>query len=407
MNYITVKEASEKWGISARRVQILCSQGRIAGTVRFGNRLMIPTDAEYPIREKNNNGDAAIPFPRCTPFLYMTDLYSVPGSAEKSIEALAGNYEVQTLFAAEIAYLRGEIDKVYETANYLLSRHSDFYATLSAGMLLALCAIWRGDLEMWRRAKVHIAGAPAKDDRDRDIISFSITAADSMLYDIEFFPEWFKLGCFEPLHKDSLPAAMVFYARYLYAASYATATKQIELDGLQRLSLMSIVSFTIEPMVSQAIASNSVIAEILLRLTCATVYHNSGNDQQAIRHIDRAIALALPDKLYGLLAEHCRVLDSLLELRLTRVDPDAWNEVKKLYKTYHDSYAKLSGSVRGRTIITTLSPKEREVAKLAAFGMQYAEIAERANMSLSGVKQTIKIVSEKTGMDRKDFAAIL
>lgn len=404
MNYITVKEAAEKWGVSARRVQILCSQNRIPGTTRFGNRLMIPADAQYPTKA---DPAATLPFPRKTPFLYMSDLYRHPGSSEESIAKLAHNYEAQIIFAAEIAYSQGDIEKVYESANYLLNHHSGFYSTLSAGMLLALCAIWRGDLEMWRRAKIHIASAPADNDMDRDIISLSITAVDSMLYDVESFPDWFKIGCFEPLHKDSLPAARVFYAKFLYAVAYAVATKQLEMQGISGLALMSMLPATIEPLISHSVADSSVISEIYLRMTCATVYHHSGNREQAIRHLDRAIALALPDRLFGLLAEYCRVLDSLIEQRLSRVSAEAWEIVRELSRIYIAGWSNLGSKVRGRTIISTLTQKEREIAKLAAFGMQYSEIAARVNMSLSGIKQTIKIISEKTGFDRKDFAAIL
>ena len=415
MDYLKIQDLAVKWGLSARRIQALCSQGKIEGAVRFGRDWIIPKNATRPIDGRTKAGrkndfdllKVDMPLPRKTPFLYMSNLYSVPGSAEESMELLSDNHEAKVLFAAEIAYSRGEIDKVYESANYLLNKHSGFYAVLSAGMLLALCAIWHGDLNMWRKAKIHIAEAPAKNDNDRDIMALSITAVDSMIYDVTSFPEWFKIGCFEPLHKDALPAAKVYYAKYLYAAGYAVATKQMELQGVQGLSLMSILPNTIEPMISQAMADNSIIAEMYLRMTCAAVYHNSGNDAQAIRHIDRTIALALPDKLYGLLAEYCRVLDSLLELRLKQVDSDAWNEVKRLYKIYNEGWSKLSGSVRGKTIITTLSQKEREVARLAAFGMQNNAIAEKLHMSLSGVKQAIRIVSEKTGVSRDEFASFL
>ena len=44
---------------------------------------------------------------------------------------------------------------------------------------------------------------------------------------------------------------------------------------------------------------------------------------------------------------------------------------------------------------------------MAAFGMQNSEIAEKLHMSLSGVKQAIRIVSEKSGVGRDEFAAIL
>lgn len=415
MEMITVKEAAKKWNISLRRVQDYCKKGRINGAERFGLNWMIPSDASRPTDgrtkqgRQENTGKIAVnmPMPRKTPFLYMTDLYSTPGCAEKSIEALEENYEAQTLFAAEVAYSRGEIDKVYDLAHYLLEAHSGIYAMISAGMLLALCAIWRGDLNMWRRAKMHIADVPAKTDMERDIAAFSITAVDSMLYNVNSFPDWFKMGCFEPLHRDSLPAAKVFYAKYLYAVGYSVATREFKVEGAYGLSVLANMPLAIEPMISQAMADRTVISEMYLRLTCAAVYHNSGNDAQAIRHIDRAIALALPDRFYGLLAEYRRTLDSLLEQRLMRVDPSVWEKVKALYKIYNEGWSKLSGAVRGRVILTTLSPKEREVAKLAAFGMKNIEIAEKLHMSLSGVKQAIAKVSQKTGVSREEFAAIL
>lgn len=46
--YMTVKQASEKWGISDRRVRILCSEGKIQGVTREGRRWMIPADAKKP-----------------------------------------------------------------------------------------------------------------------------------------------------------------------------------------------------------------------------------------------------------------------------------------------------------------------------------------------------------------------
>jgi len=48
VEYISVKQAAEKWGISQRRVQILCGQGRIQGVFKLGNSWAIPTDAEKP-----------------------------------------------------------------------------------------------------------------------------------------------------------------------------------------------------------------------------------------------------------------------------------------------------------------------------------------------------------------------
>lgn len=54
--YITVKEASEKWGISERRIQKLCEEKRIEGVVRFSHAWAIPANAIKPVdgRRKEN-----------------------------------------------------------------------------------------------------------------------------------------------------------------------------------------------------------------------------------------------------------------------------------------------------------------------------------------------------------------
>lgn len=48
MDYISIAEAAEKWGITRRRVQVLCNQGRIPGLARLGKVWAIPKDAEKP-----------------------------------------------------------------------------------------------------------------------------------------------------------------------------------------------------------------------------------------------------------------------------------------------------------------------------------------------------------------------
>lgn len=415
MDYFKIEEVAQQWGISPRRLQTLCSEGKIEGATRFGRVWMIPRGAQKPKDGRTKEGRLAqnpqafteLCMPKKTPFLHMTTLYHTPGCAEAAVAALSDHREVQTLFAAEMAYSRGQIDTVYDCANYLLAKHTDMYAILSAGMLLAQCAIWRGDLELWRKAKIHMAEANTNDDREREIITLSICAADSMLYDVKDFPDWFKIGCFELLHKDSLPAAKVYYAKYLYALAHGIASKSVTLEGVTGLSLMGLLPATIEPMISQAMADRTVIAEIYLRLTCAVTYHYTKKDQQAIRHIDKALELALPDRFYGILAEYIRTIGSLIEQRLKLMDPEAWAEVKSLSKIYLENWSKLGSSVTGRHIIANLTAQNRAIARYAAFKLSDAEIAARMNMSISGVKQAIRIIKQKSGLDREDFAAIL
>ena len=48
VEYLTVRQAAEKWDLSPRTVQQLCTQGRISGALKFGKSWAIPADAEKP-----------------------------------------------------------------------------------------------------------------------------------------------------------------------------------------------------------------------------------------------------------------------------------------------------------------------------------------------------------------------
>lgn len=49
MLYLSVSEVAEKWGITHKRIQVLCNQGRIDGAQRVGNVWMIPENAPKPL----------------------------------------------------------------------------------------------------------------------------------------------------------------------------------------------------------------------------------------------------------------------------------------------------------------------------------------------------------------------
>ena len=49
MEYIKVSQAAEKWGITPRRVRVLCAEGKIEGVIRKGKLYMIPETAVKPM----------------------------------------------------------------------------------------------------------------------------------------------------------------------------------------------------------------------------------------------------------------------------------------------------------------------------------------------------------------------
>lgn len=47
--YISASKAAVKQGISERRIQKLCKEGRIPSTAKFGRMWLIPKDTQKPI----------------------------------------------------------------------------------------------------------------------------------------------------------------------------------------------------------------------------------------------------------------------------------------------------------------------------------------------------------------------
>lgn len=59
--YISVKEAAKKWGISERRVRVLCAEGKISGAYKDGRAWKIPFDANKPSDGRYKTTESLMP----------------------------------------------------------------------------------------------------------------------------------------------------------------------------------------------------------------------------------------------------------------------------------------------------------------------------------------------------------
>ncbi len=405
MEMLSAAGMAEKWGLSVRTVQNMCRSDKIPGAVLFGKSWMIPANALRPAdgRQKSVPAPEAPyrPLIRRGPFLDMTDLYQQTGTAEACIEALKDFPREQLLFEAEIAYSRGRIDQVYQSANHILSNHSGLYAVIAGGLLLSLCAMWTGDVKLWYSARQYLYNAPCKTQLERDIVQLTMAACDSGIRNTGDFPDWFTRGCFDNLHRDAHPAARVYYIKYLMISAQELAVGSIQLDGIQGLGLMRTLPYIIEPMISQMVVDKIVMAEIYLRLLVAIAYHQIGDDDRSATHLDKAIRMCLADGLYGPLVEHRRQLGLFLDDRLAQIDPEALKTVKNLHKQLHVGWTRIHNAVMERQVQVSLSIREREVARLAAFGLSNQSIARQLSLSEHTVISLVNSAKNKTGVDHR------
>lgn len=56
MEYLSIRQTSEKWGLSTRRINELCVENRIPGAMKIGSYWAIPAEAERPKDERIKSG---------------------------------------------------------------------------------------------------------------------------------------------------------------------------------------------------------------------------------------------------------------------------------------------------------------------------------------------------------------
>ena len=68
MEYMTAKDAAEKWGVSQRRVAVLCAENRVEEATMLGKMWLIPKEAEKPEDGRSIRYEEKVP-QKIKPFL--------------------------------------------------------------------------------------------------------------------------------------------------------------------------------------------------------------------------------------------------------------------------------------------------------------------------------------------------
>lgn len=55
--YTTIRETAERWDVTVRQVQYLCTKGQVEGAVKFGRSWAIPKEAKKPTDGRVTTGE--------------------------------------------------------------------------------------------------------------------------------------------------------------------------------------------------------------------------------------------------------------------------------------------------------------------------------------------------------------
>ena len=223
MDYITAREAAEKWGVSERRINQYCAEGRIPGAERFGGAWAIPAGAEKPGDPRKQKTQTAPPSAKQAPelfpgFMPLMNTPFRPGSCKEAIARMEAGPK-KDIALAEYHYFSGQAEKaMQETEGYLTA--ADGGIRLSACLLFAYACLSMGRIDHARNALGEIrrtlASGGETDPAARAMEAFVAFAAAVLLH-LPLPEEMPPAESFLPLLPPGLRAfALYVQAHYLY-----------------------------------------------------------------------------------------------------------------------------------------------------------------------------------------------
>ena len=163
MEFITVGEAARRWGVTERRVQTYCAEGRVPGAERFGRAWRIPAGSVKPDdprrlrRDPRNDVAPSLPRGGCGALMPLMGSPFPPGHAREYAASLDPGLR-RDVALAELAYFTGDAAEAAGLARPLLQA-TDGAALLSACLIFSYASLALGRINDARATLARARGA--------------------------------------------------------------------------------------------------------------------------------------------------------------------------------------------------------------------------------------------------------
>ena len=392
-NYQSSREAAKKWGVSERRINQYCSEGRIPGAQRFGKSWAIPVGAEKPgdprrSRQRPESAPtqtaAGAVLDHATLMPLMNTAFT-PGHCREAVEAMAAGPQ-RDIALAEYHYFSGRPEEAAkEVEPYLAS--PDISARLSACLVYAYSNLSIGQIPRAKFAlnelKSSLAAAGGQSPQFQAASAF-IASTGAVLLHLPLPEEMPEASSFLPLLPPGLRAfALYVQAHYLYLKEeYAYSAGIVE------------AALAMD-------ASCYPIPAIYLHLVAVMDYMSLKQPYRAKKHLLTAWGIARPDDLIEGFGEHHGLLGAMLEAVIKPKWPEDFKRIIDITYRFSSGWRRVHNPITGHDVADDLTTTEFAAAMLAARGWTNQEIAQHMNISAHTVKRYISTVLQKLGIRQR------
>lgn len=386
-DYLSLREAAQKWGVSERRINQYCTEGRIAGAQRIGKAWAIPSNAQKPGDPRRMRQQGKIP-PLQTPaggrlnhanLMPLMNTAFVPGNCRAAALAMPPGPR-RDIALAEYHYFSGQPEAAAKEAEVYLTS-PDIGAKLSACLIYAYANLSLGRIPRARFAldelNAALASAGKESPEFRAAAAF-VASAGAVLLHLPMPDKLPEIESFLPLLPPGLRAfALYVQAHYLYLKKEYSKS-----------------AGTVEATLAMG-ASAYPIPAIYLHLVAVMDYMSLKQSEQAQGHLLTAWEMARPDDLIEGFGEHHGLLGAMLEAVIKPKWPEDFKRIIDITYRFSSGWRRVHNPITGHDVADDLTTTEFAIAMLAARNWTTQEIAEHLNISVNTVKSHISEAMRK------------
>ena len=386
-DYLSLRETAQKWGVSERRINQYCTEGRIAGAQRIGKAWAIPSNAQKPGDPRRMRQQGKIP-PLQTPaggrlnhanLMPLMNTAFVPGNCQAAVLAMTPGPR-RDIALAEYHYFSGQPEAAAKEAEVYLTS-PDIGAKLSACLIYAYANLSLGRIPRARFAldelNAALASAGKESPEFRAAAAF-VASAGAVLLHLPMPDKLPEIESFLPLLPPGLRAfALYVQAHYLYLKKEYSKS-----------------AGTVEATLAMG-ASAYPIPAIYLHLVAVMDYMSLKQSEQAQGHLLTAWEMARPDDLIEGFGEHHGLLGAMLEAVIKPKWPEDFKRIIDITYRFSSGWRRVHNPITGHDVADDLTTTEFAIAMLAARNWTTQEIAEHLNISVNTVKSHISEAMRK------------
>ena len=386
-DYLSLREAAQKWGVSERRINQYCTEGRIAGAQRIGKAWAIPSNAQKPGDPRRMRQQGKIPPLQTSAggrlnhanLMPLMNTAFVPGNCQAAALAMTPGPR-RDIALAEYHYFSGQPEAAAKEAEEYLTS-PDIVAKLSACLIYAYANLSLGRIPRARFAldelNAALASAGKESPEFRAAAAF-VASAEAVLLHLPMPDKLPEIESFLPLLPPGLRAfALYVQAHYLYLKKEYSKS-----------------AGTVEATLAMG-ASAYPIPAIYLHLVAVMDYMSLKQSEQAQGHLLTAWEMARPDDLIEGFGEHHGLLGAMLEAVIKPKWPEDFKRIIDITYRFSSGWRRVHNPITGHDVADDLTTTEFAIAMLAARNWTTQEIAEHLNISVNTVKSHISEAMRK------------